>query len=63
MRRGLVWLGAGATSALLWFASVNLAVHGHTHVLHVAKRASGVAVDRLRDAHHAEGRLLGDRSA
>lgn len=63
MPRGLVWLGAGVASALLWFAGINLVAHGHTYVLRDAKRASGVAVARLRDVHHAEGRLLGDRSA
>jgi hypothetical protein len=63
MRKEAIWAAAGAFSALLWFASINLVVHGHSHVLRDAAAVARAAGAGLRDAHHAEGRLLGDRNA
>ena len=63
MRPGLVWTAAGALSGLLWFASVNLVAHGHTHVLRDTAQVVHAARSGLGHAHQVEGRLLGDRNA
>jgi hypothetical protein len=58
-----VMLGTIAGCAMSWFVIVNLALTGHTKVLHTAKEAAAAAERDSSRARASLHRLQGDRGA